>query len=65
MIAATVFRLLEAIPLTADPRSWYAGPGAVVMGLIFLAALYGFRVSLAGRPAVQEEPVAAGMPAAP
>ncbi len=43
----------DTMPLTADLTSWYAAP--TLMGLAVLGglALYGFRVALAGRPALR------------
>jgi serine/threonine-protein kinase len=50
--AASYFFLiaLQAIPLTLDPRAWYFGTCMLGMGVLAGLLLYGFHVSLAGKP---------------
>lgn len=51
VVATSVAALLGAVPLTLDLSAWYADRSAVALLLILGAGLYGFIVSLGGRPA--------------
>jgi serine/threonine-protein kinase len=44
--------LLTAFPLTFDTTAWYAGNTLIALAFIAALAVYGFRTSLAGRPAL-------------
>jgi serine/threonine-protein kinase len=50
VVSGMIVTLLEWTPLTADASAWYAGVGYVVLFLIGVVALYGFRTATAGRP---------------
>jgi serine/threonine-protein kinase len=48
---ATGFSLLVLLtPVTFDPSAWYMANGLFIIALTLMAAIYGFRVSLAGQP---------------
>ena len=49
-VAQFVFFMVEFYPYTTDPSAWYAGVTLFAAGLVTALALYGFRLSLAGRP---------------
>jgi hypothetical protein len=53
-LATTAFPVLMLIqmPLTSDPSSWYFGSSMLVAGSIAALALFGFRISLGGKPAL-------------
>lgn len=40
--------------LTVDASAWYAHPTYLAAAVVVAVALYGFRVSLGGRPALQD-----------
>jgi hypothetical protein len=46
----TVSELIEAMPLTPRPETWYLGTMLMVLALLLGAALWGFRTAQAGRP---------------
>ena len=48
-VAQFVFFMVEFYPYTTDPSDWYAGVTLFAAGVITALAVYGFRVSLAGR----------------
>jgi hypothetical protein len=51
----SVDSLIEAMPLTPHPESWYLGPMLLVLAAIVAPALWGFWASRAGRPLLQDE----------
>ncbi len=56
LIAADfVSQLLLAFPRSLDFSAWYAPMGLVPLVVAALIAVYGFRISLAGRPLLREE----------
>jgi len=48
--AFLTFSLLLRFPITLDPSAWYVGASVMALGTVVLLAVYGFLVSLAGRP---------------
>jgi serine/threonine-protein kinase len=50
MIAVFYMLLLTHYPITADLSSWYAGTSMLALGIAAGLAIYGFSVSVAGRP---------------
>jgi serine/threonine-protein kinase len=48
-VAQFVFFMVEFYPWTTDPSAWYAGVTLFAASVITALAVYGFRVSLAGR----------------
>jgi len=46
--------LARPFPLTFDPTAWYAGNTILALVVAFGLAIYGFKVSLAGRPAFED-----------
>jgi hypothetical protein len=54
MAADGCIQLLEACPPTLDFSSWYLGLALIPPALVALIAVYGFRISLAGRPLIRE-----------
>ena len=48
-VAQFVFFMVEFFPYTTNPSAWYAGVTLFAAGVITALAVYGFRVSLAGR----------------
>ena len=52
IVALAVSRLLDQVPLSADPDFWGFSAMALVIGLLLAAAIYGFRTALAGQPLV-------------
>ncbi|MET0625877.1 MAG: serine/threonine-protein kinase [Pyrinomonadaceae bacterium] len=53
-VAQFVFFMVEFYPWTTDPSAWYAGVTLFAASVIVALAVYGFRVSLAGRPLLRE-----------
>ena len=53
-IASFTGDLLIGYPLTLHLSAWYAHASILVIGVCAALALYGFRVSLAGRPAFKD-----------
>jgi hypothetical protein len=49
-----VLDVLGAFPLTFDPSAWYAGCTVFALVVVFGLAIYGFKVSLGGRPAFED-----------
>jgi hypothetical protein len=45
--------MLLTCPPTLDPSAWYIGLVPIPLLAVALMAIYGFRVSLAGRPLFQ------------
>ena len=45
---------LNVYPLTFDPTAWYAGYTVLALVVAFGLAIYGFKVSLGGRPAFED-----------
>jgi serine/threonine-protein kinase len=54
-VGAFAFCLLTWAPLTTDPGAWYAGPALTCMLLLLGLTVYGFVVSLGGRPLLGEK----------
>jgi hypothetical protein len=50
----TVSGLVTSLPLTLDADAWYFGRSLFVMLLIGALALYGFVISVGGRPVFGE-----------
>jgi hypothetical protein len=48
-VAQFVFFMVEFYPWTTDPSAWYAGVTLFAASVIIALAVYGFRVSLAGK----------------
>jgi hypothetical protein len=44
--------LFIVFPVTGDFHAWYAGAGATALFVLAALALFGFRIALAGRPAL-------------
>jgi hypothetical protein len=53
--ASAVAYLLNSHPLTLDPTAWYAPGAAIPLLAVAALALYGFKTSLAGNPALPSE----------
>jgi serine/threonine-protein kinase len=51
----TVHRLIDAMPLTPHPAAWSLGTTLLSLGFVVALALYGFRISRAGRPLFRDE----------
>jgi serine/threonine-protein kinase len=49
-VAQFVFFMVQFYPWTTDPSAWYAGVTLFAASVVVALAVYGFRVSLAGRP---------------
>jgi serine/threonine-protein kinase len=49
-VAQFVFFMVEFYPYTTDPSAWYAGVTVFAASAVAALAVYGFRVSLGGRP---------------
>ena len=54
MLGAFFGELLQSYPLTVDVAAWYAYAMYLVALVVLATAIYGFQVSLAGRPAFGE-----------
>ena len=54
IVGAFVIELLQTYPLTVDVAAWYAYATYLVALVVLATAIYGFQVSLAGRPAFGE-----------
>jgi hypothetical protein len=52
VIFALTRPLLLAMPLTLDFSRWDAGRSMIAAGVFLALAVYGFRVSLGGKPAL-------------
>jgi serine/threonine-protein kinase len=52
--AAVGLQLLESCPATLDFSAWYVGLSLIPPAIVALIALYGFRISLAGRPLIRD-----------
>ena len=50
IVSLAVSQLLEGTPLAFDPGAWAFAATATLIGLLLVAAAYGFRTALAGRP---------------
>jgi serine/threonine protein kinase len=53
--ADVCLQLLESCPATLDFSAWYAGLSLIPPVIVALIAVYGFRISLAGRPLIEDE----------
>ena len=51
----TITFLMDQIPLTPHPSPWYLGATLLSLACIVAPALYGFWISLAGRPLFRDE----------
>jgi len=51
----TFYRLIDNIPLTPHPAAWYLGTTLVSLAFLVAPALYGFKISRAGRPLFRDE----------
>ena len=54
-VGITVYRLLEATPMTYHVSSWYFGATLLTVVLVLALTIYAFRVSLAGKPVFKDE----------
>ena len=54
MVGGFVVELLQSYPLTVDVTAWYSYATYLVAVVVLATAIYGFQVSLAGRPAFGE-----------
>ena len=50
IIALFYITLLENYPITADVNAWYAGASFFALGIASILALYGYLISVRGRP---------------
>ena len=50
IVAYSVQNFLQAFPVALDPGRWYFARGFVPVIIALALALYGFRISLGGRP---------------
>jgi len=55
VVSSTVWFLLACIPITYEVSSWTFGGTVVVLAIVVGLAIYGLRISLAGRPLFQDE----------
>jgi len=53
--AAVCLNLLESCPATLDFSAWYVGLSLIPPVIVALIAVYGFHISLAGRPLIGDE----------
>jgi len=60
MIGASIGALLETMPLTFDLTAWYAHASVLTILVIVGVLVWGFTVSLAGRPLFRDELLDAG-----
>jgi len=58
IIATFSGEVLQSVPLTTNLSTWYAGNGAVVVGLLLALASFGCYTSQAGRPIFKSEVLA-------
>ncbi len=54
LVGTLIADVLVGFPLTSDPSSWYAYATTIAASLVLALTLYGFKVSLAGRPAFRD-----------
>ena len=54
-VGISVYRLLEATPMTYHVSSWYFSATLLTVALVLALTAYAFRVSLAGRPVLTDE----------
>jgi hypothetical protein len=54
LVATFVTDLLIGYPLTADIGVWYGYASTLVVSVCLALTIYGFKVSLAGRPAFRD-----------
>jgi len=47
--------LIDQMPITPHPAAWYLGATLISLACIVAPALYGFWISLAGRPLFRDE----------
>jgi len=52
IVALAVSRLLDQVPLSLTLGHWAFGATATLIGLLLVAAFYGFRTALAGQPLI-------------
>jgi serine/threonine-protein kinase len=56
VVGTTLSQFLTGYPLTADLAAWYAHATILAVGFCLALTLYGFKVSLGGRPAFRDLP---------
>ena len=56
VVGTTIGQFLTGYPLTTDLSAWYAHATILVVGFCLALTLYGFKVSLGGRPAFKDLP---------
>jgi hypothetical protein len=64
-VAFSITDFLQILPLTLEFSSWHAGPTILYLLLMIGVAVYGFRISLAGRPLLRDQLAEAQAPAGP
>jgi len=57
VVCNAVWFLLTGIPITYQVSSWTFGGTVVALGVVFGLAVYGLRISLAGRPLFRDESI--------
>jgi hypothetical protein len=65
MIGASISDLLLTMPLTPDLTAWYAYASVLTLLVVVGVLVWGFTVSLAGRPLFRDELLDAGAGAKP
>jgi len=55
VVSSSVWFLLACIPITYEVSSWTFGGTVVALAIVVGLAIYGLRISLAGRPLFQDE----------
>ena len=55
VILASVFAVWQVVGLTLDPGSWFFGRALLVVLVLEALALYGFWISLGGRPLIRSD----------
>jgi serine/threonine-protein kinase len=54
LLALVLFSSFEMFPVTLDPGSWYFGQSMLTLLLLAALAVYGFYISLAGKPVFRD-----------
>jgi serine/threonine-protein kinase len=57
-VCVSAVNLFVTVPMTTDPSAWYAGRALAAILIAAALAVYGFRVSLAGRPLIADRALA-------
>jgi hypothetical protein len=55
LVGATISDLLQNLPLTFDLTAWYADVTLLTLALVLGLAVWGFWISLAGRPLFRDQ----------